>query len=121
MSFEPSHVKTATAQVASTLSAIEWITDARIERLSQDFYWFSPVLKRQLEHLRADAVARPKTEEEIRAVVAACAAAPSASAGSFVRTGDLNIPRAEAISVLLGSPATVAGALLVASSVLVSL
>jgi hypothetical protein len=75
MSFEPSHVKTATAQVASTLSAIEWITDARIERLSQDFYWFSPVLKRQLEHLRADAVARPKTEDEIRAVVAACAAA----------------------------------------------
>ncbi|MFZ4651756.1 MAG: FAD-binding oxidoreductase [Rubrivivax sp.] len=75
MSFEPSQVKAATAQVASTLSSIEWITDARIERLSQDFYWFSPVLKRQLEHLRADAVARPKTEDEIRAVVAACAAA----------------------------------------------
>jgi FAD/FMN-containing dehydrogenase len=33
------------------------------------------VLKRQLAHLRADAVVRPKTEDEIRAVVAACAKA----------------------------------------------
>jgi FAD/FMN-containing dehydrogenase len=41
--------------------------------LSQDFYWFSPVLKRQLAGLRADAVVRPKSEDEIRAVVAACA------------------------------------------------
>ena len=61
------------AAMAAQLSSIEWITDARVERLSQDFYWFSPVLKRQFEHLRAHAVARPKTEEEIRAVVAACA------------------------------------------------
>ena len=61
------------AAMAQQLSHIEWITDARVERLSQDFYWFSPVLKRQLEQLRAHAVARPKTEDEIRAVVAACA------------------------------------------------
>jgi FAD/FMN-containing dehydrogenase len=54
---------------------VEWITDNRVERLSQDFYWFSPVLKRQLEGLRADAVARPRTEDEVRAVVAACAQA----------------------------------------------
>ena len=64
-----------TAEIAAGLSSLEWITDARVERLSQDFYWFSPILKRQLAHLRADAVVRPKTEEEIRAVVAACAAA----------------------------------------------
>ena len=44
-----------------------------MEGLSQDFYWFSPVLKRQLDGLRAGAVARPKTEDEIRAVVAVCA------------------------------------------------
>jgi FAD/FMN-containing dehydrogenase len=75
MSFEPAHVKATTAEVTRNLSAIEWITDARLERLSQDYYWFSPVLKRQLQHLRADAVAKPKTEDEIRAVVAACAAA----------------------------------------------
>ena len=71
--FDPVAVATGTQTIASRLNAIEWITDNRVERLSQDFYWFSPVLKRQLEHLRAHAVARPKTEDEVRAVVAACA------------------------------------------------
>ena len=73
MSFDTTAVREGTAALASEMNGIEWITDSRVERLSQDFYWFSPVLKRQLEHLRADAVARPKTEDEIRAVVAACA------------------------------------------------
>ena len=75
MSFDSTQVKARTAEVAQALPAIEWITDGRLERLSQDYYWFSPVLKRQLQHLRADAVAKPRTEDEIRAVVAACAAA----------------------------------------------
>jgi FAD/FMN-containing dehydrogenase len=73
MNFEPAAVARDTAAIAADLSALEWITDNRVERLSQDFYWFSPILKRQLEGLRADAVVRPKTEDEIRAVVAACA------------------------------------------------
>lgn len=73
--FDPATVAAATQGIVAQLGAIEWITDGRVERLSQDFYWFSPVLKRQLEHLRAHAVARPRTEDEIRAVVAACAAA----------------------------------------------
>jgi FAD/FMN-containing dehydrogenase len=64
-----------TREIVQALADVEWITDGRVERLSQDFYWFSPVLERQLKHLRADAVARPKTEDEIRAVVAACARA----------------------------------------------
>ena len=51
--FDPADVRTRTAEVAATLPAVEWITDNRVERLSQDFYWFSPVLKRQLEGLRA--------------------------------------------------------------------
>lgn len=71
--FDATRVAAATAAIATRLSALEWITDGRVERLSQDFYWFSPVLKRQLEHLRAHAVVRPKTEDQIRAVVAACA------------------------------------------------
>ncbi len=75
MNFDPDTVRARTAALVLALPAIEWITDARVERLSQDFYWFSPVLKRQLSELRADAVARPKTEDEIRAVVAGCAAA----------------------------------------------
>lgn len=73
MSFDPVHVKARCAAIAAALPAVEWITDSRVERLSQDFYWYSPILKRQLSELRADAVARPKTEDEIRAVVAACA------------------------------------------------
>lgn len=73
MSFDADRVRQRTAALVQSLSAVEWITDGRVERLSQDFYWFSPVLKRQLSSLRADAVARPKTEAEIAAVVAACA------------------------------------------------
>ena len=73
MSFDRARVTADSAALAARLSDIEWITDSRVERLSQDFYWFSPVLKRELEGLRADAVARPRTEEQVRAVVAACA------------------------------------------------
>ncbi len=71
--FDPVQTQARSVALAAELSGIEWITDSRVERLSQDFYWFSPVLKRQLSALRADAVARPKTEDEIRAVVAGCA------------------------------------------------
>jgi FAD/FMN-containing dehydrogenase len=73
--FDPQVTRQNTAAIVQALPTLEWITDARVERLSQDFYWFSPVLKRQLSGLRADAVVRPKTEDQIRAVVAACAAA----------------------------------------------
>jgi len=73
--FDRDTTRERTAATVQALPGIEWITDARVERLSQDFYWFSPVLKRQLEGLRADAVARPRTEDEVRAVVSACATA----------------------------------------------
>jgi FAD/FMN-containing dehydrogenase len=73
--FDAATTARRTADLAAALGGVEWITDSRVERLSQDFYWFSPVLKRQLDTLRADAVARPRTEDEIRAVVAACAQA----------------------------------------------
>jgi len=56
------------------LPDLDWITDqGRVARLSQDFSWFSPVLNRQLKDKRADVVVRPRTEDEIRAVVGACA------------------------------------------------
>ena len=63
----------AIEQLQLELPELDWITDpGRIARLSQDFSWFSPVLKRQLEDKRADLVVRPRTEDEIRAVVGAC-------------------------------------------------
>ncbi len=73
--FDAASIKSHSLGVAASLPSIEWITDNRVERLSQDFYWFSPVLKRQLDGKVADAVARPRTEDEIRAVVGACAQA----------------------------------------------
>lgn len=46
-----------------------------LETLSKDFYWYSPVLKRQLDDKRADVVVRPGSMDELRATVAACARA----------------------------------------------
>ena len=73
--FDRAEVRAHCAALPGALPSIEWITDNRVERLSQDFYWFSPVLKPQLDGRVADVVARPKTEAEIGAVVAACARA----------------------------------------------
>ncbi len=66
----------AVADMQARLPDLDWITDAsRLRRLSSDFSWFSPVLKRLLAGKQADAVVRPRTEADIRAVVAACAVA----------------------------------------------
>jgi FAD/FMN-containing dehydrogenase len=61
-------------QLYAALPDLDWVTDeGRIARLSKDFSWFSPVLERQLEGKRAEAVARPRDEDEIKRLVAACA------------------------------------------------
>jgi FAD/FMN-containing dehydrogenase len=66
--------QTALIEIQQTLPALAWTTDpARIARLSQDFSWFSPVLKRILEGKVADGVVRPRDEAELREVVGACA------------------------------------------------
>ena len=63
----------AVEQLLLALAELDWITDeSRVARLSQDFAWFSPVLNRQLKDKRADAVVRPRTEDELRALVGAC-------------------------------------------------
>jgi FAD/FMN-containing dehydrogenase len=62
------------AALVRDLPDLAWITDeVQLARLSQDFSWFSPVLKRQLQDKRGEVAVRPKTEDEIRRVVAACA------------------------------------------------
>lgn len=61
-------------QLHVALPDLDWVTDGnRIARLSQDFSWFSPVLKRQLAGKVADAVARPRNEDEVRRLVGLCA------------------------------------------------
>jgi len=63
----------AIEQLQLGLPDLDWITDpGRVERLSQDFSWFSPVLKRRLDGKRAEIVVRPRTEDEIRSIVSAC-------------------------------------------------
>ena len=42
-----------------------------VKQKSRDFYWYSPVLKRELEHVTADLMVTPKSEDEVRAVLAA--------------------------------------------------
>ncbi|MEB3188851.1 MAG: FAD-binding oxidoreductase [Snowella sp.] len=52
---------------------IRAITDKQqIQKLSLDYYHFSPVLTRQLAHKRGDLVVCPKTEEEILVVAQLC-------------------------------------------------
>ena len=43
----------------------------KVKRRSRDFYWYSPVLKRQLDHVTADAVVTPASEAELVRVMAA--------------------------------------------------
>lgn len=63
----------ALALILQALPDLDWTLQApKVKRLSRDFHWFSPVLKRQLEDKQADAVVRPRSEEELRLLVKAC-------------------------------------------------
>lgn len=44
----------------------------KAEKLSKDFYWYSPVLKPLLESKKADYIVLPATLEELKACVSAC-------------------------------------------------
>jgi FAD/FMN-containing dehydrogenase len=56
-----------------SLPALDWcMNPAEVKRKSLDYYWFSPVLRRQLEGKTADAAVRPRNVEELRAIVAGC-------------------------------------------------
>lgn len=67
-------IHSETERLAGMLPGLPWITEpVRLARLSQDFAWFSPILKSALEGKRGDIAVRPRTEAEIRDVVAACA------------------------------------------------
>lgn len=45
---------------------------AIVKQKSRDFFWYSPVLKRQLEEVRADLVASPVSEAEVIHVLKTC-------------------------------------------------
>src|SRR5258708_19577022 len=43
-----------------------------LERLSKDFYWYSPVLKVLLQDKRAEAVVQPRSREELQNILRYC-------------------------------------------------
>ena len=45
---------------------------AIVKQKSRDFFWYSPVLKRQLDHVTGDVVVSPKSEAEVIRVLEAC-------------------------------------------------
>ena len=57
----------------ASLGDIPLVTDrAKVQLRSRDFYWYSPVLKRQLESVCADLVAEPRDEAEVIRALRAC-------------------------------------------------
>jgi FAD/FMN-containing dehydrogenase len=60
------------AALLADLADIPHETDrALVRQKSRDFYWYSPVLKRQLDKLSAEAVITPRDEAEVIATLAA--------------------------------------------------
>jgi len=61
---------------AAALGDIPVITEpALVRQKSRDFFWYSPILKAQLNRKTADLVACPRSEAEVVTVAAACARA----------------------------------------------
>jgi FAD/FMN-containing dehydrogenase len=57
----------------ASLGDIPLVTDrTKVQLKSRDFYWYSPVLKRQLESVRADLVVEPRDEAEVIRALRAC-------------------------------------------------
>ncbi|MGK7870600.1 FAD-binding oxidoreductase [Falsiroseomonas sp. E2-1-a20] len=62
--------------LAAALDGIELSTDrALLRQKSRDFYWYSPILKAQLDGKSAELFARPRDEAEVLRVLAAARAA----------------------------------------------
>jgi FAD/FMN-containing dehydrogenase len=57
----------------ASLGDIPLVTDrTKVQLRSRDFYWYSPVLKRQLERVCADLVVEPRDESEVIRALRAC-------------------------------------------------
>ncbi len=64
----------ASHQFQSDIEGIECVTDAAyVADKSRDYFWYSPILKEQLDGKTADIVVKPRNEAEVIRVAAACA------------------------------------------------
>ena len=60
------------AGLRALIGPIKWEDNPiLVKQKSRDFYWYSPVLKRELEAVTADVVVTPSSEDEVRAILAA--------------------------------------------------
>lgn len=60
------------AALMQALPGLDWTTDpALLRQKSRDFFWYSPVLKRQLNRVTGEALVTPRSKEEVRAILAA--------------------------------------------------
>ncbi|MCC6006680.1 MAG: FAD-binding oxidoreductase, partial [Rhodobacteraceae bacterium] len=61
------------AAAKAALSDLDLDDDPKtVLQKSRDFYWYSPILKDQLQHVRADLVIAPRNVEEVRRILATC-------------------------------------------------
>lgn len=62
--------------VSALVTALDGIrvedNPAIVKQKSRDFYWYSPVLKRELDEVTGDLIVTPKNEDEVVRVLAAC-------------------------------------------------
>ncbi|MBC8010249.1 MAG: FAD-binding oxidoreductase, partial [Burkholderiales bacterium] len=69
----PTFPESLIAQLAGLVGEANVITGGEsLETLSKDFYWYSPILKEQLQDKRGDLAIRPGTVEELRAAIVLC-------------------------------------------------
>lgn len=47
--------------------------DGLLQNKSRDYYWYSPILKEQLDHCLGQLLVRPRTEEEVRTIAGSVA------------------------------------------------
>ena len=61
------------ATLKTRLGGIKWDENAAIlKQKSRDFYWYSPILKRELDAVIADIIVTPKSQDELIHTLATC-------------------------------------------------
>jgi FAD/FMN-containing dehydrogenase len=64
------------AALKAALAGLDLADDrALLRQRSRDFYWYSPILKAQLDGRAAELIATPRDEDEVLRILAACRAA----------------------------------------------
>ena len=78
------------AALRALIGPIKWEDNPiLVKQKSRDFYWYSPVLKRELEAVTADVVVSPTSESEVATVLAAAYQARDSGYGARRRDRQL--------------------------------